>query len=512
MAKSQLKIGAIMSYINMAIGSLIPMFYTPLMLDLLGQSEYGLFKLANTVTSYLSLLSFGIGSAVVRYLMMYHSKGDTEGEAKMFGLFNIIFTSISCVVIILGIILGMNIHFFYGSSLNDYELTQLKIMVILFAINTAITFTSITYTSSVMCHERFLFLQFVSIMITIVTPVINLIALFLGFKSVGLVVSTLIVSILIRIIYTIYVRVSIKIKPCYKDMPVHLIKELLVFSFWVFLGNIVNQLYSATDTMIIGAVPALATIGVAIYNVGATFNNMMLNFTTGISNVVTPRINNMVFSGSNTDELTDLLIKVGRLQAYIVTIVCTGFIAFGQQFINLWAGAEYADAYWVALFTMVPSCIPLMQAVALNIIVAQNKHRFRSLVYLAIAIINVVGTALCVNEFGIVGAAVVSCIAYILGQGIVMNLYYWKKIKLDIPRFWGSVIKILLLGIILCVVALFITKGIVMDNWFIMFASIIVYTIIFCILQWLFAMNEYEKGLFINPFKKIIGKVKKQQA
>ena len=74
MAKSQLKIGAILSYLNMAIGTLIPMFYTPIMLDMLGPNEYGLFKLAGTVTSYLSLLSFGIGSAVVRYLIMYREK------------------------------------------------------------------------------------------------------------------------------------------------------------------------------------------------------------------------------------------------------------------------------------------------------------------------------------------------------------------------------------------------------------------------------------------------------
>lgn len=50
---NQLRIGAVMSYINMALGTIIPMFYTPLMLNLLGQDEYGLFKLANSATSYL---------------------------------------------------------------------------------------------------------------------------------------------------------------------------------------------------------------------------------------------------------------------------------------------------------------------------------------------------------------------------------------------------------------------------------------------------------------------------
>ena len=57
--KSQLKIGVILNYINLLLGNLIPVFYTPIMLQLLGQSEYGLYKLSSNITSYLSLISLG---------------------------------------------------------------------------------------------------------------------------------------------------------------------------------------------------------------------------------------------------------------------------------------------------------------------------------------------------------------------------------------------------------------------------------------------------------------------
>ena len=62
--KSQLKVGIVLNYVNMILGNLIPIFYTPVMLTLLGQSEYGLYKLASSVTSYLSLISMGLGSAI----------------------------------------------------------------------------------------------------------------------------------------------------------------------------------------------------------------------------------------------------------------------------------------------------------------------------------------------------------------------------------------------------------------------------------------------------------------
>ena len=62
----QLKTGAILSYILLGLSSFISILYTPIMLRLLGQSEYGLFSLANSIIGYLGILDFGLSNAVVR--------------------------------------------------------------------------------------------------------------------------------------------------------------------------------------------------------------------------------------------------------------------------------------------------------------------------------------------------------------------------------------------------------------------------------------------------------------
>lgn len=501
-----------MSYINMALGSLVPMFYTPVMLSLLGQNEYGLYKLASTVTSYLGLISFGIGSAVVRYLVKFRAEGDKDGEERMFGLFNIIFLVISAITLVVGVVIAFNVGLIYDKSLSNEQLFEMTILVLILTLNTAISFSATPYTAVVTCHERFVFLQIINIITTVLTPVINLIVLFLGYKSIGMVVSSFALTIVVRIVYIIYVKSSIGIKPRYKNMPTNLLKELLIFSFWIFVSNVVNQMYNATDTVIIGAVPALATVGVAIYNVGATFTNMMQSFTTGINSVLTPKINTMVFTGSSNAELTDMVIRFGRLQAYIVALVCSGFIAFGQQFIKLWAGSDYSEAYWVCLATMIPICIPLIQSVALNIIVAQNRHRFRSLVYLGIAIVNVIGTILCVNQFGIIGAAVVSGVAYIIGPGLILNWYYWKKIGLEISRFWKEIVKLFVIPTIMAAVTIFILNFVTLDKWITLLIGIIIYTLVFAIVNWFIVMNDYEKDIFRGPVLKIVRKFRRKKA
>lgn len=510
MAKSQLRIGAILSYVNMAIGTLIPMFYTPIMLELLGQSEYGLFKLSSSVTSYLSLISFGIGSAVVRYLTKYRTEGDKEGEEGIFGLFNVIFAIISVITVVAGIVIVLILELIYGNAINNSnQMTEMRILVLILSCTTALSFLCTPYNAVVTSHERFLFLQLINIVTTVLIPIVNIIVLCFGFKSVGIVTSSLILNIIIRLLYVTYVRRSIKLKPNYKKMPFYLVKEILVFSLWIFIANVVGQLYNSTDTLIIGAIPALATVGVAIYNIGVTFNTMVQSFSVGILSVLTPKVNGMVFSGKSNSELTDLMIRIGRLQCYIVSLVVTGFIVFGQQFIYLWAGEGYEEAYWVALVTMIPACIPLVQNVALNVIVAQNKHRFRSLMFLGIALINVVGTIICVNSFGIIGAAVVTGAANILGTGFIMNWYYWKRIGLEIPRFWKSVGYLFIIPIIMCIISLIAFSFVQLNSWLVLLPCIAFYTIIFLLLNWIIVMNDYEKDIVRAPLRKIKNILKK---
>ena len=57
------------------------------MLNMLGQAEYGLYSLANSVVAYLSLLSFGFGSTIIRYIAKYNAEGNKEAEEKSVWLF-----------------------------------------------------------------------------------------------------------------------------------------------------------------------------------------------------------------------------------------------------------------------------------------------------------------------------------------------------------------------------------------------------------------------------------------
>ena len=498
----------ILSYLNLGIGNLIPFFYTPIMLELLGQSEYGLYKIASSTTSYLSLMAFGIGSAVSRFIIKARTQEGKEAEERMFGLFHLLFQAVALLSLIVGGIITWKLDLIYGASLTAAELSRMRILVGLMVINTAVGFSSTSYNAVVSSHERFLFIHSVNILSTIGTPVMNLVILFMGYRSVGMAMVSLTLNILVRLIYIAYVRKALDIRPRYKGMPTNSIREIFVFSFWIFISNIVSRIYTATDTVVIGAVPALATIGAAVYSVGNTFSSIMFNLAQVTPGFFSPKVNKMVFGGASDRELSDLMIKVGRIQGYVVALVCSGFIAFGTPFLYCYVGPEYWEAYWVAVVVMIPNCIPLVQSVANSIQQAKSMHQFRATVYLVIALLNIVGTIVLVTKFGIIGAAIPTGLAYLLGHGVAMNWYYWKKIGLDIPRFWRNLSPIFLVGIILCIITLFVSRWVDFYSWGRLGLGIVAYTIVYCVVLWFAILNHEEKAMITDVFSRFTPKRK----
>ena len=73
MAVNQLKAGALLNYIVILLNLVVGLLYTPFMLRMMGQSEYGLYSLVASIISYLTVLDLGIGNAVIRYTAKYRA-------------------------------------------------------------------------------------------------------------------------------------------------------------------------------------------------------------------------------------------------------------------------------------------------------------------------------------------------------------------------------------------------------------------------------------------------------
>lgn len=507
MKKDQVKAGAVLSLVSLLISNIIPFIYTPVMLRLLGREEYGLYGIASSFMGYINLLNFGISGTIVRYIVKYRALNDKQGEERMFGLFVKIYSAIGAAILVAGTALAINLDF-YDRSLTGEELVLLKKLVLIMTLNTALFLPLSPFGAIITAHEQFVFSKCMSMLFTILGPIVNLILLYLGYGSVGLTSCSMLFNIITYAVYVPYVIKKLGIHPRFSKAPDGVLREIFGYSAFVFLGQVVDMLYWSTDKLIIGW--AIGTVGTAVYNIGASFNVYITSISNAISGVLMPRITSMAVKDTPKEEFTNLFIKVGRLQFIIISFIVSAFVAFGRQFIALWAGPGYEDAYVVALLTMIPVTIPLIQNTGLNILYATNKHKFRSIVYACIAVLNAILTFWWVESHGIIGAAVATCIAYVIGNILIINWYYYKKIGIDIPLFWKNILKMSPVMILMGTAWWFILDGIVFTSWMMFLGYAVVYTVIYALLAYFLMMDQYEKDLLTGPMKKMLKKLRKR--
>ena len=494
---NQLRTGVLLSYVNLGISCIIPFLYTPVMMHMLGQAEYGLYCLANSVISYLTLLSFGFGSTIIRYISKYRAEKNKEAVCRTFGFFLQLYIFLGILVFVVGLVISNNVEVIFRKGLTVAEIDKIHILIIIMAFNTALSFPMSVFSSIITSYERYVYRKLIDMISTIAAPIFNLVTLYMGFASIGMSIASTILQILMLPLNVIYCFKILKINPKFKRIPYSLIKEMLGFSFYVFLGTIVDMLFWSTDKVILGMLASSTAI--AVYNIGGTFNNMVISLSTSISGVLTPKITGMVATDVSKEQFTELFIRIGRLQYFVIALIISGFSVFGQSFIQLWAGSEYADAYWIAILTMFPLCIPLNENIGLSIVIAQNKHKFRSIVYLIIAVLNVVSTYFVVPYLGGIGAALCSCIAYLVGQGVIMNIYYYRVTKINIPLFWKNIGRMSIVPGSMLLLGIIMNKKIILNRWSLFLISVVIYSLIYCIIMYKFVLNHYEKDIVRKP-------------
>ncbi|MGN1337075.1 MAG: oligosaccharide flippase family protein [Candidatus Coprovivens sp.] len=496
------KIGAILSYISIISSTLISLVYTPFMIRSLGQSEYGLYSLISSVIGYLTLLDLGFGNAIVVYTAKYRAQKKYEEEKKLHGMFFIIFCIIGLIAGIGGLILYFNVNNLFGNTMNSLELHKAKIMMLILTFNLVISFVFSIYGCILGAYEKFVYQKVISILNTILRPIIMIPLLFLGYKSITMVVVITVLNILVLLSNYIYCRNKLNIRIKYRGFDKILFKTILGYSIWIFLGVIVDKINWSVDQFVLGAVAG--TVAVSVYSVASSINQLFINLSTAVSGVLLPKVSKMVANKASDKEITNEFIKVGRIQYYIIFLMASGLILFGKEFFIAWVGKEYVNAYYIALILILPVCIPLIQNLGISIMQAKNMHKFRSILYAIIAIANIIISIPLAKMYAGIGSAIGTGLSLIIGNGIIINIYYYKKVGIDVIKFWKEIIKMTIPNIIPIVLIILIMKFISLSGYInvIVFGGI--YTILYCLTCYFITMNKYEKG-FVN---KILTKLK----
>ena len=504
MQQNQIKAGAILSYVQMALSIAVGLIYTPVMIRLLGQSEYGLYSAVTSVISMLYVLHFGFGSAYQRYYSKYKKEGDQIKVYRLNGLFLIIFSVLGLIALGCGIFFIGNIELIFDSGLTESEYKTAAILLKILVVQLAIFFPAIVLTTIISAHERYIFAKSLQILKTLRSPCLTLPLLLLGYKSVAVVSVSLIITIFCDLISLYYVLFRLKEKFKFGKIEQGLLKALIVYIFFIALHLITDQINWNVDKILLGRF--CGTEVVAIYSVGYSIYSYMIYLGTPISSLFIPKIHRIAANYDlnqlqKKDEYTKIFVNVGSVQYVLIGCIISGFILFGRPFIALWTGEEYLLSYWVTLLLMIPGSVDLIQVIGIEIQRAQNQHKFRGIVYIVMAFINIaMSIPLCIY-WGAIGSAVGTAISLILVQGFIINIYLHKKRLVNIVAFWKKILR-LSLGILPpLIIGELVIPFFNLTSWSTLLISIICYCTIYVLSMWFIAFDSSQRNWVLKTLK-----------
>ena len=491
--KNQRKAGVVLAYLSIGVNMLIQLIYTPVMLRLLGQSEYGVYQIVISAVGYLGLLNFGFTGAYVRFFEKYRAAGEEKEIERLNGLFLIIMLVLGAICFGAGMFLADGLGFFFGSKLCSEELLLAKKLTRILVLNMSLTFPFGLFDCYMVALERFRVQKLVLLLKTVSNPFLALPLLFSGYGSVGMVWVTALLTIAAGGFQVIYCLGGLKLRFCFTGLRLGMLREIWVFCFYIFLNQVVDQVNWSVDKVLLGAL--MGTGIVAVYAVAGMFNSIYMQFSTAISNVFLPRVNRMAAEHADDRAFTELFTRVGRLQFMVLGLVLSGFVFFGRAFIGFYAGEGYEEAYDIALFLLVPVTIPLIQNLGIEIQRAKNLHRFRSLLYLAAALANVAVSVPLIRVFGGTGAAMGTMLSLVICNVLIMNLYYQKVIGLDMKFFWCRIGKLVLAMLPAFLGGFVIVRVLPVERIAYFLPGVILYSVLYGGSVYLFGMKDEERNL-----------------
>ncbi|OCS87051.1 oligosaccharide flippase family protein [Caryophanon latum] len=504
----QIKIGIILNYVSIVLTFVIGLIYTPFLIRTLGQNDYGLYAFVFAIAGYLAILDIGIGNSIVRYISSNTVSGDKEKEKRIIGYFFKLFSYVAVLTLILGILIAFNIEVIVSNNFPNDSLYTLKWMILILTFNFALGFIFNTFASVIQAYEKYIFLKVLNVVRTLAVPIFSTIALFNTQNLVLLTLILFIVNSIVSICYFVYYKRVLRLSLSFEELNKDFKKEIFSYAVIIFIVAIADKMYWQTDQILLGILKSPEDV--AIYAVAIQFVNIFMSLSLAISNVFLPRITKIVNAEHySVTEINILYIKVSKYQTFVMGLAFSGFIILGRDFIELWVGPKYELAYFLVVILMSTFFIDLIQNLGLTVMQAKGKYSFRAYTLIICAVLNVIISVPIIKIYGSIGTAYITAAFILLGNVIILNIYFHSVLKLNMLKYWNEIGRIILIIVLITLVSKIFVINLDINTWIMFFSVSLVYLAIYVVFLFLFYASIAEKKKIISHIKSVNFRIKR---
>lgn len=496
----QLRMGAILSYLAIAINILSALIYSPWMLSQIGTGDYGLYTLATSLIN-MFLLDFGISSAVSRFVSKYIAEKRQDKVNQLLGVVFKIFAGIACIITIVLIAVYFNIDRIY-MSLTLVELQRFKIVYIISATYSVISFPLTTTLNGILnSYEKFIQMKLCDVANKVLTVLLIVIALLGGYGLYALVAINALLNLVCFLAKWIVIKRTTPVNVAFTYWDRSLLKEVFSFSVWVLINSICSRLIMNICPSILGITSG--TMAITMFSFASVIEGYSYTFSSAIDGMFMPRIARITYREGNMDKVFDLMIKVGRFQFNLIGLILIGFICVGKDFVTLWIGEVYSPVYYCAILLLLPAPFYLSQQIGKNTMVMLNKIKYLTMVNVIKAVVNVGLVGILSIRLGALGACISICVVYFLRNSANMYLYQ-TKLGFNTKQFYKKCYGKMSISMLLTLVVGGVIQNVIpTQGWMTLGVKVVVITIVYFILMWIIAYNREEKDMILRAIRKI---------
>lgn len=511
---SQKKLGILISYVNLIANMFVNIFLTPFLINALSDSNYSIYKIIQSFAGPLIMFNLGVSVIVTKCIVSFADGTiqDVKKKQNTMAMAILSSTLMAGMVFVACLVMRGFIPKVYGSNFTPDEIVVAQNVFLIFALAIILQILSDSFLGVILGHKKYVLHSLVTLIKTILKVVLTIVFVWCGFGVVMISLINLIIAAVALLMTVVCSLIYLKEHPHLYYFDKRQFVEIFAYSLAILMQSIVNQVNNSVDNMVLGALVSekyIITMYSSALIIYATYNSLI----SAVSSYLLPSAIQLVNRKPSGREYTDFVIRPGRIQAMLGVAVIFAFALFGKDFITLWIGAKYIDAYYVVLMLIIPVTIPLVENAAISVLDATLKRKARSMILCIMALLNVVLTIVLVKMMGFWGAAISTAISLVVGHGLLMNIYYAKQFKMEISRMFFSIFKgILPCGILSTLICYFVC-GFIPFGFTGFLAKCSVFLVIYAVFLWLFGMNQYEKDLasgMVKGIKRKLGVRRKQ--
>jgi O-antigen/teichoic acid export membrane protein len=493
--KNQEKIGLVLIYVQFLVNLLVGFLFTPILINSIGLDQYGLYILVISLVGYLTIFDLGLNATVLRFVARYRINNDSLNLSRFLGTILFLYLFIVSFVLIIGLIIFNNLSLL----VNDYFLYKITIdtLFIYSLINVCLSLPLGVFPSIIEGYGLFSITKSVRI-IHIILRTLFLSILLLYSPTYGIldvIFFDTFFNFMFSLYYFFYSILKLKLNISFKNINLIFVRDIVSFSFFIFILAIVNQFFWKFGQIILGYYNSFVEI--AVFGIAILLINYVIEITTSVSQILLPRIT-LYVNPFNKDKLSEIFIYVGKFQFFILSLIFIGFYFVGNDFIILWLGNDFVIVYDYVLLLIFSISLQTILTVGTSILKAINLHNFQAYIYLFSSIIFIflsIFLSSSIDGYGLIISLIIS-IFFI--QSFSMIFLFKEKLKLDIFTILKSILIPFFIPIVGLLISSFFFVFFREVNWISLLIKVIYITFFYSILVYLFSITTKEKAFFFS--------------